>query len=501
MTVPVQVQGWSSGGCPKSQRARASYGRVLEAYYDALRFAVPPKGDVRAFVGVATWVKERQELKRGHSSAAAHLAGFRHAVEELKQLQYSKAGLRKRLAEYLEGWVACGGELPRPRPPRRIMPPAIPSKEDWRANGLNVVSLFTGALGLDLGFLAAGFALRFATDIDPDCQRTATANVPWVPYILGDFDTITTADILKVSGLKEDEVDVLIGGPPCQPFSTAGKRQGLMDPRSSPLTGFVRAVRELRPKAFVMEEVTGLQSARLKHVSIAERARRPLQPEEERGSAFKVIVEMLESTGYQLTSGVVNAADFGAPQVRERVVFIGMRKGVPEMPRPSHSARNGNGFFDSALPPWHTFWEATADLPQDKHTAQGLAENTRKVMKLVPPGGHWRQLPPTAVKEAMGGAFEAGGGKMGFYRRLTWDEPSPTVVTSPTQKGTMFCHPEADRPLSTQEYRRIQGFPDSWAIPGSKAVQYKQVGNAVSVHMSYAVALQVMQLLARDRRH
>jgi DNA (cytosine-5)-methyltransferase 1 len=116
-------------------------------------------------------------------------------------------------------------------------------------------------------------------------------------------------------------------------------------------------------------------------------------------------------------------------------------------------------------------------------------------MKNIPPGGYWRQLPENMVLEAMGGAHESKGGKMGYYRRLSWDCPSPTVVTTPSQKGTLLCHPEELRPITVEEYKRIQGFPDDWKIPGSTIIKYQLIGNAVPVYLSHAIAGQVLRLL------
>ena len=111
---------------------------------------------------------------------------------------------------------------------------------------------------------------------------------------------------------------------------------------------------------------------------------------------------------------------------------------------------------------------------------------------MVPEGGNWRDLPAELQPIAMGGAWESGGGKVGFYRRLSYSQPSPTVVTSPVQKATMMCHPTKDRPLSVLEYRRIQQFPEDWKIEGSVANQYKQVGNAVPVGLAKAVGAAII---------
>ncbi|NJE30607.1 DNA cytosine methyltransferase [Thermococcus sp. 18S1] len=375
------------------------------------------------------------------------------------------------------------------------------------------ISLFTGAYGLDLGFEQAGFEATVGLDISEWSYRNFHANRPKSPFILGDINKISTEDILKEAGLRPGEVDVLTGGPPCQPFSTAGKRQGLNDPRASALMQYIRVIKEARPKVFVMEEVTGLLNARLKHVPIKERGKRPLRPEEEPGSVWKVVMKELEGTGYLVKDAVLNAADYGTPQFRERVIVIGVRPDIAKElgltkdsvlhPRPTHTGPNRNrgrakevpldewlGHRKVGLPPWLTLAEAIADI-EDHIGYIPLGPKYMRYIKYVPPGGNWRQIPDELKPEAMNSAYYAGGGKMGFYRRLTWFEPSPTLVTSPSMKATMMVHPLEDRPVSVREYLRIQGFPDDWKVVLSVSQAYKVFGEAVPVPLARAVALKV----------
>jgi DNA (cytosine-5)-methyltransferase 1 len=386
---------------------------------------------------------------------------------------------------HLHTFLYIPDELPRVKKLSPLVKPPIPKLRTWEPNGLSMISLFSGAFGLDLGFMAAGFELKIANDIDISSKNVADKNLPHIPFVHESIDDISCQDILSTAGLGIKEVDVLVGGPPCQPFSTAGKRGGLNDPRSSPLVGFVRVINEIQPRAFVMEEVTGLLSSRLKHVPISERNIRSLKAEEQKGSVFKIILEMLSKTGYSIQYGILNARDYGAPQSRDRVIIIGLREGKPTLPSPTHTGSAQTSLLHKGTHQiYTTFWEAVADLSKKEHEASKLIKSRAQYMKLVPPGGHWRHLPKEMVKEAMGGAYQSGGGKMGFYRRLPWDEVSPTVITSPLQKGSMLCHPEANRPLNIPEYRRMQGFPDDWVLPGSTATKYKLIGNAVPVHLS-----------------
>ena len=351
-----------------------------------------------------------------------------------------------------------------------------------------VVSLFTGAYGLDLGFELAGFRVTVALDISVDSYRNLKANRPKTPFLLGDIKRFSTADILKEAGLKPGEVDVITGGPPCQPFSPAGKRGSLKDPRAAPLMDFIRVIKEAKPKVFVMEEVPGILSARVKHVPIKERGKRPLSPEEEPGSAWKVVLGELRKTGYRIAWKVLNSADYGTPQVRERVIVIGIRPDLnkpPVFPEPTHS-RESIGLL-RVLEPWLTLAEALVGI-SDHIGYTPLPPKYAKYMKYVPPGGNWRQIPDKLKPEAMNAAYRAGGGRMGFYRRLTWFEPSPTLVTSPAMKATMMVHPWEERPLSVREYLRIQGFPDNWKVVVPVQSAYRLIGEAVPVPLARAIA-------------
>ena len=361
-------------------------------------------------------------------------------------------------------------------------------RSDKVKNEYTVISLFTGAYGLDLGFELAGFRVTVALDVSVDSYMNLKANRPRIPFLLGDIRKFSTRDILKEAGLKPGEVDVVTGGPPCQPFSPAGKRQSLKDPRAAPLMDFIRVIKEAKPKVFVMEEVPGILSARIKHVPIRERGKKKLSPEEEPGSAWKVVLEELRKTGYRIAWRILNAANYGTPQIRERVIVIGVRPDLrkqPFFPEPTHS-RELMGLFNS-LKPWLTLAEALANI-KNHIGFMPLPPKYAKYMKYVPPGGNWRQIPDELKPEAMNAAYRAGGGRMGFYRRLTWFEPSPTLVTSPAMKATMMVHPWEDRPLSVREYLRIQVFPDNWQVVVPVQRAYKLFGEAVPVPLARAIA-------------
>jgi DNA (cytosine-5)-methyltransferase 1 len=463
-------------------------------YFSELKHPHFYKGDVRAFVGLRTWRYEQKFAKENHLPHEAHVLGFEKALDEISSI--GESSFQKLFNTTLEDWRESQKNWPEGFDPHFWPDHSLGIETSESGKGFSVVSLFSGALGLDLGFHNNGFDVRVANDIEPSSAEVARVNLPELPFLCCDINDVTPNDLLRAAGLKKGKVDVLIGGPPCQPFSTAGKRQGFNDVRSSPIIAFLAAVKEMQPRVFVMEEVTGLLSSRLEHVPEVDRDEENLTSEQEHGSAFRWLISQLDETGYDYTYKVLNAANFGAPQSRNRIVFIGKLRGSSSLPEPTHSNERDGDLFSlgKKLRPWTTFWEATANL-EELGACGKYAKGIVPRMKLVPPGGYWRHLPKDDIAAAMGGAVDAAGGKMGFYRRLAWDEPSPTVVTSPAQKGTVFGHPYEQRPLSVAEFKRLQGFPDSWEIPGASAVQYKLIGNAVSVHMSSAIARHVAQLL------
>jgi DNA (cytosine-5)-methyltransferase 1 len=354
------------------------------------------------------------------------------------------------------------------------------------------ISLFSGAMGLDIGLEQAGFSTVAAVEIDKAARETIRLNMQCLSHkisIFNDVTTITEADILAATGLKRGEITLVSGGPPCQPFSTAGKRATLGDPRGSLFRDFLRLVDGLQPRFFVMENVRGLLSAPIAHRPHAERAG-VLTTEEQAGSAFAVILEEFERIGYHFCYGLLDAADFGVPQIRKRVIIIGSRDNEAiSLPKATHSNSS------SKLPAWRTLRDALTGLNDPQSRFQSYSSARLRFLQLVPAGGNWRSLPQELVAEAMGGAYLSGGGKVGFYRRLAWDKPSPTVTTSPAQKATDMCHPDELRPISVREAARIQGFPDHWHFAGSVSDQYKQIGNAVPVGLGYAIGQSLMQTI------
>lgn len=336
---------------------------------------------------------------------------------------------------------------------------------------LRAISLFSGAMGLDLGLMQAGIDIQIGQDFDSSCIQTMCANGH--KGIAGDIRNISADSILKQAGMRVGEPFLVCGGPPCQPFSTAGKRLGINDPRGSLFKEFVRIIDEMKPRFFVMENVKGLMSSALK---------------DENGNntntkVLDVILDEFRKLNYKTVYGVLDAVNYGVPQFRERFVLIGSRDNEDIfLPAPTHFRIHQNPAYR-----WVTLGDAIKDLENVEGECATFSDSRLQYLKMIPEGGNWKDLSADVLQNAMGGAYTSGGGKVGFYRRLSYSQPSPTVVTSPVQKATMMCHPVKDRPLSVAEYARIQQFPDDWKFIGTTSDKYRQIGNAVPVGLARAI--------------
>lgn len=343
------------------------------------------------------------------------------------------------------------------------------------------VSFFSGALGLDLGLEQAGLTPLAANEIDRSALATIRANRPGLPLFAQDVRELDASTVLKAVGRRPFAV---VGGPPCQAFSTAGRRRGLADSRGNVFLCFIDLAVELRPRFIVVENVRGLLSAPLRHRPHSERGvgSPPLSAEEAPGGALSRIVATLEASGYAVSFELYNVANFGVPQSRERLVIMASADGgaVPHL-RQTHSEHGFGG-----LKKWRTFEQAVRGLVETSPCAK-LRRGREKYIALLKQGENWRSLPEDLQREAMGNAFHSTGGRVGFCRRIAWDRPSPTLVTCPTMPATELVHPDEMRPLSVNEYKRLQTFPDDWAVEGSLAAQYRQIGNAVPVVFGRAI--------------
>ena len=363
-----------------------------------------------------------------------------------------------------------------------------------KSNKPIALSFFSGAMGLDLGLERAGFDIKLVCEIDKFCRQTINLNRPNTALI-GDITAYSPEDVLCYAGLSSsDDIDLIVGGPPCQAFSTAGKRNGFNDDRGNVFLTYLDMVLTIRPRYFVIENVRGLLSCPMKHRPHYLRTSKhsDLALDELPGGALYFILNSITNAGYSYTFNLYNAANFGTPQVRERVVIICSRDGKrPPYLTPTHTQDNLG-----MLPAWRTFREATEGI--SKHRYINFPEKRLIYYRMLKEGQNWRALPDHLQREALGNSYFAGGGKTGFLRRLAWDKPSPTLVTHPAMPATDLAHPEEDRPLSIEEYKRLQEFPDDWKVAGSLIEQYRQIGNAVPISLGLAIGKLIHHLLQNN---
>lgn len=328
-------------------------------------------------------------------------------------------------------------------------------------NNYNVVDLFSGVGGLSLGFKENGFDLVFANDIDENASKTFLHNHPETPFHLGDVKEIDEKLLNEKIGNKK--VDVLVGGVPCQSFSMVGYRttkkdSNLNDPRHYLFREFIRVAGILKPKVVIIENVKAILSSH-------------------GGKIREEIIRGLEELGYTVDCKILNAADYGAPQLRERAIFIGNLLGKKNIfPKKTNTPEN-----------WVTIRDAFKDLPKENHDPKKLSGVVLERVKIIKQGENWKSLP----KE-----LQTGSKHSGAYGRLHPDMPSRTLTTRfDTPPGGYVTHPTENRAITVREGARIQGFPDDFIFLGGRSSQYKQVGNAVAVDVSRALAKEIRRML------
>ena len=340
-----------------------------------------------------------------------------------------------------------------------------PMTMDNTRTGFTTIELFAGAGGLALGVEKAGFDTIGLIEFDKDAAETLRVNRPNWRVIHDDVANISCLDLEEYFGIKAGELDLLSGGAPCQAFSYAGKRLGLEDARGTLFYHYATFLQKLQPKMFLFENVRGL----LTH---------------DKGRTYATITNIFEQAGYSIQMQVLNAWDYGNPQKRERLITIGIR----------------NDLLDKVhyqFPEPHDYKPVLRDVLLDCPDGPGVpyGEKKRKIFELVPPGGYWRDIDPVIAKEYMKSCWDMEGGRTGILRRMSLDEPSLTVLTSPSQKQTERCHPLEARPFTVRENARCQSFPDDWEFCGNVSSQYKQVGNAVPVNLAYDIAKEIHKAL------
>lgn len=373
----------------------------------------------------------------------------------------------------------------------------------------SVVSLFSGAGGLDIGlektrhFVTLACMEKVSTFCDTlRVNRDVGKFInPELRVFEGDISKLDPHEVMRACGLEPGQLDLLSGGPPCQTFSTAGKRGTVQDPRGMLLWDFMRFVVAFRPKFFVMENVRGLLSAAIKHRQIKDRpdeGGQPLDIEEESGSVVALwLADLAKNTGneYRVDCFEVNAVNYGAPQLRERVIFIGNRLNhVVDFPEPTHGgvqklkkSAQLSLFGQNVLLPFATLGEALDTVQQDNGEVMDFSPRKKQYLDMVPEGSNWRALPVDVQQRSMGKAWYAKGGRSGWWRRLTSDLPCPTVVTMPNHASTAMCHPKDTRALTVKECAAVQQFPPDWQFCGTTAEKYTQIGNALPVRLAQVV--------------
>lgn len=383
------------------------------------------------------------------------------------------------------------------------------------------LDLFCGAGGITEGFREAGFHCLYGNDVMPEAIETFAHNHHDAIADNRPIEQVDAAEIRQRLGLAPDDLDVLVGGPPCQGFSINAPERFLDDPRNKLFRHYAKFLAEFRPKAFVFENVPGL-------LSLGD------------GKVFRLIQREFSQLGYNLSVRIMFAAHYGVPQERWRLILLGSRRGFIEHPPPTHWATGRANFRGGRdmifqlsdadrqrLAPTVFVQDAIGDLPRLEmgegaeevgytvepysgyarmmrnpggmtynHYAAKLSKQNAERMKYVPPGGSWRDIPHDLLPKGMQRARRSDHTKR--YGRLRPDGLPGTVLTKcDPHWGTVFL-PDQNRTLTVREAARFQSFPDFYKFLGSRVAQYEQVGNAVPVLMARAIGMAVRETLAAE---
>lgn len=369
------------------------------------------------------------------------------------------------------------------------------------------IDLFAGAGGLSEGFKQAGFRILAANDFDKDASETFKLTHPETEFIDGSIEQISTDKWLEVAGIEQGELDVLVGGPPCQAFSIYNHQRGFHDERSGLFREYLRIVEGLMPRYVVMENVTGI-------TSVGE------------GRAVDEMYKCLQGLGFHLEHRILKSEEFGVPQERRRVFFIASRD-TSEIVWPNQTHGNPDLFSQTKLKPLVTVWDAIGDLPERQisegteednyelpaqtpfqklmrrkskklynHVAPYLADINLKRLKHIPQGGSWRDIPHNLLPAGMKRAKRSDHTKR--YGRLHPDGLACTILTKCDLHWGAFIHPTQERSLTVREAARLQSFPDTYKFSGSKVEQFRQVGNAVPPMLAKAVANSIARMLKKS---
>lgn len=353
-----------------------------------------------------------------------------------------------------------------------------------------VLDLFAGVGGLSYGFAHdENFEIVAANEILSDMAKAYSLNHPTVKIYNCDIKDFGFKNLEQDLRIKKGDIDIIVGGPPCQAFSTVGKRV-IDDPRGKLFQDYCRVLKEVEPQLFLFENVKGLLSI-------------------QKGALFKTILSLFESLGYKVQYEILNSADYGVPQIRERVIVIGTKLDLKfEFPKKTHT-NTKNTLLAQDLKPYLTLCEAISDLPfiksneesfeysddakndfqklmrvnapkkLNEHNAPKNSEKLIRIMECLPDGGTPQDIPEEIRPQS---------GFANTYCRLWWERPSPTITRNLSTPSSSRCiHPKAPRPLTTREGARIQCFPDNYIFYGSRSSKNLQIGNAVPTFLSIAL--------------
>jgi DNA (cytosine-5)-methyltransferase 1 len=354
-----------------------------------------------------------------------------------------------------------------------------------------VLDLFAGVGGLSYGFAHdENFEIVAANEILSDMAKAYSLNHPTVKIYNCDIKDFGFKNLEQDLRIKKGDIDIIVGGPPCQAFSTVGKRV-IDDPRGKLFQDYCRVLKEVEPQLFLFENVKGLLSI-------------------QNGELIKTILSLFESLGYTVQYRILNSADYGVPQVRERVIIIGTKlKSDFIYPKATHYSPDENTLFIGDLKPYLTLAQAISDLPFIKsgeesfeyssdaknefqklmrenapkqlmdHNAPKNSQALVKLMESLPDGGTPKDIPEKLRPKS---------GFANTYCRLWWERPSTTITRNLSTPSSSRCiHPKAPRPLTTREGARIQCFPDNYIFYGSRSSKNLQIGNAVPTFLSIAL--------------
>jgi DNA (cytosine-5)-methyltransferase 1 len=348
-----------------------------------------------------------------------------------------------------------------------------------------VIDLFCGAGGLSHGFRQAGYSVLLGNDIDPTFGETFSRSHNSATFVATPIQSLSSAEILSSTGLSKGQLDVLVGGPPCQGYSVYNHGRGEHDPRAGLFREYLRLVRDIAPKWLVMENVTGLLSI-------------------SGGELIRTIADEISKLGYTVEWRVLHSEDYGVPQLRRRVVFIANRIGAPIL--------FPEIMYGAGLKPFTTIWDAIGDLPVlaveggypveastayqvlmrhgnpklANHFGPKLGKVNQERIRHIPQGGSWRDIPFDLLPEGMKRAKRSDHTKR--YGRPKLTDLSCTILTKCDIHWGAYIHPIENRAFTVREAARLQSFPDNFIFYGSMTEQFVQIGNAVPPMMAKAIA-------------